>query len=308
MYEDEPTRVSCQYVVFLRVPIEVPINEGWGFFRSFFIKKGGNDMEILSLIFLVFVLGLRHGLDADHLAFIDGQTRYNWRMGSPIARWVGTLFSFGHGAVVASMSVFLGMLIKDFRFPDYFDTFATWVSITSLFLIGTLNIYNLLRTKVNKQEFHVSGIKGKFISRIARGTTNPFLIILVGALFALAAETVSQTSVWALAAGNSGKYMPLILGLVFMSGIMITDTVDSLVAYRMITQSSKLGQSASRIIGWVIVVLAYGVSFYEAFTFFNPWAELNFEIVGVLVFLFLVGCYFMVKMQAKKSQSIKIID
>ncbi|SDE54720.1 high-affinity nickel-transport protein [Priestia aryabhattai B8W22] len=35
-------------------------------------------MENLSLILLVFLLGFRHGLDADHLAFIDGQTRYNW--------------------------------------------------------------------------------------------------------------------------------------------------------------------------------------------------------------------------------------
>ncbi|GED32081.1 sodium:proton antiporter [Brevibacillus centrosporus] len=264
-------------------------------------------MENLSLIFLVFILGLRHGLDADHLAFIDGQTRYNWRMGSPIARWVGTLFSFGHGAVVASMAVTLGMLIKDFTFPEHFDTFATWVSISSLFLIGTLNIYNLLRTKANKQDFHVSGIKGKIISKIAKGTTNPFLIILVGALFALAAETVSQTSVWALAAGNSSTYMPLILGLVFMIGIMLTDTIDSFVVYRMISQSSKHGQFASRMIGWVIVVLAYGVSFYEAFTFFNPWAEIDFEIVGIIVFLFLVGCYFMVKVGAK-SQRVKPVD
>lgn len=264
-------------------------------------------MENLSLIFLVFVLGLRHGLDADHLAFIDGQVRYNWRMGSPIARWVGTLFSFGHGAVVASMSVILGMLIKDFKFPDYFDVFATWVSVTSLFLIGTLNIYNLLRTRTNKQEFQLTGIKGKFISRVAKGTTNPFLIILVGALFALAAETVSQTSVWALAAGNSSKYMPLILGIVFMSGIMITDTIDSLVAYRMINQSSKLGQSASRVIGWVIVILAYGVSFYEAFTFFNPWAELDFEIVGVVIFLFLILCFVFVNKRAK-TPSVEMID
>jgi nickel/cobalt transporter (NiCoT) family protein len=262
-------------------------------------------MENLSLIFLVFILGLRHGLDADHLAFIDGQIRYNWRMGSPIAPWVGTLFSFGHGSVVAIMSVILGMLIKDFKFPDFFDTFATWASIISLFLIGTLNIYNLLRTKANKKEFQVSGIKGKFISRIVKGTTNPFLIILVGALFALAAETVSQTSVWALAAGNSGKYMPLILGLIFMVGMMITDTIDSLVAYRMINQSSKMGQSASRAIGWVIVVLAYGVSFYEAFTFFYPVVDLDFEIVGVFSFLFVLLCFTVVSVRAKSKSMIR---
>lgn len=256
-------------------------------------------MENLSLIFFVFVLGLRHGLDADHLAFIDGQTRYNWRMGSPVARWVGTLFAFGHGGVVAIIAVILGMVMNDFTFPEYFNQFASWVSITSLFLIGTMNIYNLLRTKAYNDEFQLSGIKGKFISKMAKGTTNPFLIILVGALFALAAETVSQTAIWSLAAGNSGEYMPLILGLVFMLGIMITDTIDSLVVYRMINQTNKLGQSASRVMGWVIVVLAYGVSFYQAFTFFNPWAELDFEILGIVLFLLLIFSFVFVSVRSR---------
>ncbi|WP_414058624.1 hypothetical protein [Priestia megaterium] len=33
---------------------------------------------------------MRHGLDADHLAFIDNQTRDNWRMRRSFSRWVGT--------------------------------------------------------------------------------------------------------------------------------------------------------------------------------------------------------------------------
>ncbi|WP_025690194.1 HoxN/HupN/NixA family nickel/cobalt transporter [Paenibacillus zanthoxyli] len=261
-------------------------------------------MSTISLILLVFVLGLRHGLDADHLAFIDGQTRYNWRVGSPITRWVGTLFSFGHGAVVTGIATILGMFAQNFRFPEYFDAFATWVSIISLFLIGTMNIYHLLRSKFKNEEFQLKGIKGNLISKVSRGTTNPFLIILVGGIFALAAETISQTSIWALAAGNSFKYMPLVLGLIFMLGMMITDTIDSLIAFKMMNQTSSLGQSASRIIGWVIVALAYGVSFYQAFIYFNPWAELNFEIVGIMIFLFLLFCFVFVNIRAK-SKSVR---
>jgi hypothetical protein len=33
----------------------------------------------LSLLILTFVLGMKHGFDADHLATIDGLTRYNAR-------------------------------------------------------------------------------------------------------------------------------------------------------------------------------------------------------------------------------------
>ena len=109
-------------------------------------------MEGLS-VFTCLLLGIRHGLDADHLAFIDGQTRYNWRMGSRFAPWVGTLFSLGHGGMVAVTAGVLGVVMKNFTFPAYFDHFASWVSITSLFLIGTLNTYHLLRTKTKKKSF-----------------------------------------------------------------------------------------------------------------------------------------------------------
>lgn len=264
-------------------------------------------MEIVSLILLVFVLGLRHGLDADHLACIDGLTRYNFRMNSPIARWVGTLFSFGHGLTVASVAVILGVFIKDFKFPYYFDTLVTWISVVSLFMIGTLNIFNLLRTRSTSNEsFQIKGIKGKFLPRIVQETTNPFLVILIGGLFAMAADTVSQTSMWAIAAGNSGSYMPFLLGITFIIGMMCTDTIDSLVAFLMINQSSRLGQSASRIMGWIIVTLAYGVSFYEAFTFFFPWAEIDFEIVGVIIFLLMLLCFVLVSLRAKRQIGIRI--
>lgn len=173
----------------------------------------------------------------------------------------------------------------------------------SLFLIGTLNILNLLRTKQSTHDhFQISGIKGKFLPRIAKETTNPFLVILIGALFAMAADTVSQTSMWAMAAGNSGGYMPFILGITFMIGIMLTDTIDSLVAYRMINQSGKLGRSTSRLIGWIIVALAYGVSFYEAFTFFFPGAELDYEIIGTIIFVLMVLCFTFVNIQAKRQK------
>ena len=34
----------------------------------------------LSLLLLTFVLGMKHGFDADHLATIDGLTRHNVRV------------------------------------------------------------------------------------------------------------------------------------------------------------------------------------------------------------------------------------
>jgi high-affinity nickel-transport protein len=47
--------------------------------------------------------------------------------------------------------------------------------------------------------------------------------------------------------------------------------------------------------------LAYGVSFYEAFTFFNPWADVDFEIVGIFIFFFLILCFAVVSWRAKSQ-------
>lgn len=122
----------------------------------------------------------------------------------------------------------------------------------------------------------------------------------------MAADTVSQTSMWAIAAGNSGKYMPVILGIVFMFGMMVTDTIDSFVAFRMVSHSNRLGQSASSVMGWIIVALAYGVSFYEAYTFFFPLVELDFEIVGIIIFVSMVLCLGVITIRVKRNVNLTI--
>lgn len=58
-------------------------------------------LETLSTsgLVLMFVLGLRHGLDPDHIACVDGLT---WRALNRAqhrhAPWIGTLFAIGHGS------------------------------------------------------------------------------------------------------------------------------------------------------------------------------------------------------------------
>jgi high-affinity nickel-transport protein len=261
-------------------------------------------METVTLFILVFVLGMRHGLDADHLACIDGLTRYNWRKGSRHARWVGTLFSLGHGLVVASVATVLGLISSRFTFPAYLDTWVTWISIISLFLIGTMNSYNLLRSSSATEEFKPEGIKGRLIPRAARETTNPFAIVMIGGIFALAADTVSQTSVWALAAGSSGGYTPVLLGVTFMVGMVLVDTIDSLITYHMIERSGQIGRLASRVMGWFIVAIAYGVSLYQAITYFVPEAEVNFEIVGVVIFCMLLALYLFMRVRAYQQKRV----
>ena len=59
----------------------------------------------LALVGVVFLLGLKHGLDPDHLAAIDGLTRFNARERPALSRWSGLLFSAGHGVVVTLVAI-----------------------------------------------------------------------------------------------------------------------------------------------------------------------------------------------------------
>ena len=65
--------------------------------------------EWAALSGLVFLMGLKHGFDADHLAAIDGLTRYNARRGRAFAPHCGVFFSVGHGVVVVAIALAVGL-------------------------------------------------------------------------------------------------------------------------------------------------------------------------------------------------------
>ena len=83
----------------------------------------------LSLVAVVFLLGLKHGLDPDHLAAIDGLTRFNAGRRPLVSRWSGFLFSAGHGVVVMLVAVTVATVATEWRVPAWLDGVGTWISI-----------------------------------------------------------------------------------------------------------------------------------------------------------------------------------
>jgi high-affinity nickel-transport protein len=71
--------------------------------------------DLVALSLLVFVLGLKHGFDADHLATIDGLTRFNSRLRPGLARYCGALFSLGHGVVVVAIALAVSTLARHWQ-------------------------------------------------------------------------------------------------------------------------------------------------------------------------------------------------
>src|SRR5437868_15461734 len=94
----------------------------------------------LALVAVVFLLGLKHGLDPDHLAAIDGLTRFNAKRKPVLSRWSGLLFSAGHGVVVTMVAVAVATVATKWQAPQWLESAGTWISIAFLTLLGMANL------------------------------------------------------------------------------------------------------------------------------------------------------------------------
>ena len=119
-----------------------------------------------ALCAIVFLLGLKHGFDADHLATIDGLTRLNARHGRPFARYCGALFSLGHGAVVIAIALAIGLASERWDPPAWLDALGAWISIAFLTALGIVNLRAVLAAAPG-QVVATVGLKGRFLGRLA---------------------------------------------------------------------------------------------------------------------------------------------
>ncbi len=208
-----------------------------------------NDLVALGL--LVFLLGLKHGFDADHLATIDGLTRFNARVRPQLARYCGVLFSLGHGVIVIATALVVSTLARQWQTPEWLETFGTWVSLGFLFLLGLLNVWAVLVAQPHEVVRPI-GLKGRFLGRLAEAAS-PGLIALVGALFALSFDTISQAALFALTATQFGGWQEaLMLGLLFMLGMLVTDGINGLWISHLIVRADRLARIASRVMSLVV--------------------------------------------------------
>jgi high-affinity nickel-transport protein len=235
------------------------------------------EMFSFSGLILMFVLGLRHGLDPDHIACIDGLT---WRALSHAhdghARWIGTLFAIGHGLLVTSIAVGVSRLARTVAVPDTVVQVFGWIPTALLLLVGTLNLRLLRRRDAS---FTPTGWKLRLIPQRLRDHSSPWAVVLIGVLFATVFDTATQASAWGYVASNKGGGMLAALGagLVFTAGMIITDTLDGRLICRInrSTDGQAIGRRYRRALGWLIVGISYGVAAYNIVKALVPAIELD---------------------------------
>ena len=211
------------------------------------------------LVLVVFALGAKHGMDPDHLATIDGLTRFNAGRRPRLARWSGCLFSLGHGAVVTLVAGLVASLSGGFEIPEWLEHVGAWVSITFLAALGVFNVTAVFRAP-RDQVVAVAGLRARLLRRFVQ-TDHPVVIASVGAAFALSFDTWSQTALFSITAQQlAGWTFSVLLGLVFMTGMMVADGLNGLWVARMLARADRRALIASRVMSLVIGMLSLAIA------------------------------------------------
>lgn len=224
----------------------------------------------LALLALVFVLGLKHGLDPDHLATIDGLTRFNAANNKPrLSRWSGLLFSLGHGAVVMAVAALVGVVARRWEIPAWVEDLGAWISILFLLALGAVNLAAVFRAAPG-QVVGLVGLKGRWLGRLSQAS-HPVLIACVGALFALSFDTLSQTALFSLAASSMAGWMfSVALGMAFMLGMIATDGLNGLWISRLLNRADQRALVASRVMGLAVGGLSLLIGMFGIAKYFFP--------------------------------------
>ncbi|MEO5693951.1 MAG: nickel transporter [Usitatibacter sp.] len=233
----------------------------------------------LSLIAVVFLLGLKHGLDADHLAAIDGLTRFNAGSRPLVARWSGLLFSLGHGAVVTAVAIIVATVATGWKSPAWLENTGAWISIAFLTLLGVANLAAAWRTP-RGQLVRAVGLRSRVFARLTQAE-HPVLIAAVGAAFALSFDTISQAVLFSVTGSHvAGGWFAAMLGLVFTAGMASTDALNGLWVSRLVHSADQRAAAASRVMSIAIGCISLAIAAMAAARNLLPAVDERMETWG----------------------------
>ena len=203
---------------------------------------------LLGTALLAYSFGLRHAVDADHIAAIDNVTRKLMQDGQrPVA--VGFFFAIGHSAVVVIAAIAIALtataLATFEAFKVYGGVAATVVSSAFLFGIAAINIvilrgvWRAFRQAQRTGEYveedldlllSQRGLVSRLVRPLFRIITKSWHMAPLGFLFGLGFDTATEVSLLGMAAAHASEGMSLAVVLVFpalfAAGMSLVDTTD----------------------------------------------------------------------------------
>jgi high-affinity nickel-transport protein len=245
---------------------------------------------LLGTAFLAYSFGLRHAVDADHIAAIDNVTRKLMQEGKrPVA--VGFMFSLGHSTIVVlgSAAIILTTLAVQHRmnaFKEIGGIIGTLVSTLFLFGIAFINLFVLRSVyqtfkRVRAGERYADedldlllgnrGLLARFFRPLFGMITRSWHMYPLGVLFGLGFDTATEIGVLGISAAEASKGLPiayvLIFPALFAAGMSLVDTTDNILmlgAYGWAFEKPIRKLYYNMTITSVSIVVALGVGGIEA--------------------------------------------
>jgi high-affinity nickel-transport protein len=199
---------------------------------------------------LAYGLGLRHAIDADHIAAIDNVTRKLMQAGQrPVS--VGFFFSLGHSTVVILASVAIAATAMAFdtqlqAFRTLGGVVGTVVSALFLLVIAVINLFILAsihRTfrRVQREGRYVDddletllsggGLLARVLRPVFATIHRSWHMYPLGLLFGLGFDTATEIGVLGISAAAASRGLSiwaiLIFPALFTAGMSLIDTTDS---------------------------------------------------------------------------------
>ncbi len=206
---------------------------------------------LLGTAFLAYSFGLRHAVDADHIAAIDNVTRKLMQEGKrPVG--VGFFFSLGHSTIVFGLSAAVALTavaIKDrFDAIEHFGNIVgTLVSAFFLLAIAVMNIAILAAVVRTFRRVKAGGVyadedlnlllaRRGFFGRLFRGLfrliDGSWQMYPVGVLFGLGFDTATEVGLLGISAAEASRGLPIwsimVFPALFTAGMALIDTTDSI--------------------------------------------------------------------------------
>ena len=242
---------------------------------------------LLGTALLAWVFGLRHAVDADHIAAIDNVVRKLMQDGQR-PQTVGLWFSLGHSTIVVLASLGIAATAAAMQgrleaMKEIGGVVGTLVSATFLLAIAAANLVILLGIWRSFRQFRRSGrldegaldmllagrgLLARLLRPLFRAITRPWHMYPLGFLFGLGFDTATEVGLLGISATQASlgmsPWQAMVFPALFTAGMALVDTADS-----------------------VLMVGAYG------WAFVNPlrklWYNLTITAASVLVALLIGG-------------------
>jgi len=213
----------------------------------------------LALAALVFILGLKHGMDPDHLVTIDGMARFNAVKRPRLSRLSGLLFSLGHGGVVTLVAVIVSTVAREWHAPGWLELTGAGISILFLLVLAAANVLAVFRARPGETVKTV-GLKSRLLGSLVE-TSHPAVMASVGAAFALSFDTISQAMLFSVTGSSAaGWVFAAALGLVFTAGMVTTDSLNGFCMSKLIYRADRRAAVASRIMSVAVALLSIAIA------------------------------------------------